>query len=69
MQTPLSTPASNEVVDPVCGMTIDPADAVGHVEHDGQTYYFCAESCLERFKADPARYATPGFGTRDSGFE
>jgi Cu+-exporting ATPase len=34
-------------------MTIDTADAVGHVEHNGETYYFCAESCLERFQADP----------------
>ena len=45
--------APAEVVDPVCGMTIDPADAVGQVEHRGQTYYFCNESCVERFRADP----------------
>ena len=36
-------------------MTIAPADAVGHVEHRGHTYYFCNESCLERFSADPER--------------
>ena len=42
-----------DVVDPVCGMTISPADAVGHLEHNGTTYYFCAESCLERFREDP----------------
>ena len=69
METPVSTPASREVVDPVCGMTIDPADAVGHVDYEGQTYYFCADSCLERFTAEPARYVTPGLGTRDSRFE
>src|SRR5919201_1561072 len=67
MQTPASTPASKEVVDPVCGMTIDPADAVGHVDYQGRTYFFCAESCLERFKADPARYVTSGSGMRDPG--
>jgi Cu+-exporting ATPase len=49
-----------EVVDPVCGMTISPADAVGHVEHQGQTYYFCNDSCLEQFRADPDRFVTPG---------
>jgi P-type Cu+ transporter len=49
-----------EVVDPVCGMTIDTQDAVGHVEHRGQTYYFCAESCLERFSADPESFLRPG---------
>jgi P-type Cu+ transporter len=60
MQTPGSTPAPKEVVDPVCGMTIDPADAVGHIDYQGQTYFFCAESCLQRFKADPARYVESG---------
>jgi P-type Cu+ transporter len=48
-----------EVLDPVCGMTISPADSVGTVEHKGQTYYFCAESCLEQFKADPERFLDP----------
>jgi Cu+-exporting ATPase len=42
-----------EVVDPVCGMTITPEDAAGHLEYRGQTYYFCNESCLERFRAAP----------------
>jgi Cu+-exporting ATPase len=60
MQTPVSTPAPKEVVDPVCGMSIDPADAVGHVDYQGHTYFFCAESCLQRFKADPARYVESG---------
>ena len=41
-------------------MTIDPADAVGDVTHDGQTFYFCNESCLERFKADPAQFTGGG---------
>jgi adenylate cyclase len=33
------------VVDPVCGMRIDAADAVAMIEHEGQTYYFCSEAC------------------------
>ena len=45
-----------EVVDPVCGMTITPESAVGHVEHRGKTYYFCNESCLERFRAGPEAF-------------
>ena len=40
MPTPASTPANKEVVDPVCGMTIDPADAAGHVDYNGERYYF-----------------------------
>jgi P-type Cu+ transporter len=51
-----------EVVDPVCGMTISPADAVGEVEHHGHTYYFCNDSCLERFKANPEEFVGPAAG-------
>lgn len=40
-------------IDPVCGMTVDPATAAGRYEHKGKTYYFCALSCLERFRANP----------------
>jgi len=41
-------------------MTIEEADAVGTHEHKGVTYYFCAPSCLERFKEDPEAFLTPG---------
>jgi len=47
------------VLDPVCGMRIDPADAVGHFDHQGQTYYFCAESCLEQFRENPEHFLNP----------
>ncbi len=40
-------------IDPICGMTVDPAKAAGRYEYQGTTYYFCAVSCLERFRADP----------------
>lgn len=58
MSTPTtaSPDASVDVVDPVCGMTISPADAVGHVDFKGQTYYFCSETCLTRFRAAPASF-------------
>ena len=51
--------AAEGVVDPVCGMTIDPADAVGHFDYNGQTYYFCAESCLEQFRENPEQFLNP----------
>lgn len=41
------------VVDPVCGMTIDPAKAAGTWEYEGQRYYFCNPKCQTRFQADP----------------
>jgi Cu+-exporting ATPase len=45
--------ASAEVLDPVCGMTITADDAVGHIDHKGRTYYFCSQSCLDQFRANP----------------
>ncbi len=45
--------APGEVLDPVCGMTISPDDAVGHIDHKGRTYYFCSQSCLDQFRANP----------------
>jgi len=44
--------------DPVCGMSVDPADAVETVERDGETYYFCTTRCAEKFTAGPATYLT-----------
>ena len=46
----------DRVLDPVCGMTISPDDAVGHVDYKGQTYYFCGKGCMLDFKDDPAPY-------------
>lgn len=40
-------------IDPICGMTVDPATAAGHCAYKGVTYYFCAPACLETFKRDP----------------
>ncbi len=42
--------------DPVCGMTVDPATAKHHSEYQGQTWYFCAARCREKFEADPEHY-------------
>ncbi|HEY7403910.1 MAG TPA: heavy metal translocating P-type ATPase [Candidatus Angelobacter sp.] len=52
-------PAPNTVLDPVCGMYVDPARARGSVEHKGQTYYFCSPRCAERFQAEPEKYLAP----------
>jgi P-type Cu+ transporter len=43
-------------VDPVCGMTVDPATAKFSTEHAGKTYYFCCGGCLAKFQADPERF-------------
>ena len=43
-------------MDPVCGMTVEPATAAGSFAHGGETYHFCSLHCLKSFKADPAKY-------------
>jgi len=45
-------------IDPVCGMTVEEADAPAKVDHDGTTYYFCSNDCREEFEANPQDYAS-----------
>src|SRR5262245_22107335 len=47
----------HEALDPVCGMTVDVADAKYSSAFRGTTYYFCSAGCLQRFEEDPARFA------------
>jgi Cu+-exporting ATPase len=53
--------SSSTAVDPVCGMTVDPATAHGPHRHEGRDYWFCCPHCLKKFADDPGRYlgATP----------
>ncbi|CAN5751783.1 heavy metal translocating P-type ATPase [soil metagenome] len=56
-----------EVRDPVCEMMIEPQDAVSHQEYDGQTYYFCNNSCATKFAAAPQKYLQPAPKTAPHG--
>ncbi|MFO0947872.1 MAG: heavy metal translocating P-type ATPase [Planctomycetota bacterium] len=47
------------VIDPVCGMTVDPREADGTLAHKGKVYYFCSRHCLDRFRVQPAKYLSP----------
>lgn len=49
-----SAPSSAQ--DPVCGMRVDPSDAVGVRTAAGRTFYFCSADCLAKFDHDPGRY-------------
>lgn len=51
--------ADKSAIDPVCGMTVDPATSAITATLDGKTYYFCAEGCRRSFEADPCRYLKP----------
>ena len=52
-------PAGGDVLDPVCGMTVDPAKARHRFVHEGETFFFCSAGCREKFAAEPARYLKP----------
>jgi len=44
------------MTDPICGMNVEPDRAAGSYEHNGQTYYFCSQHCLAKFKEDPEKF-------------
>lgn len=43
-------------IDPVCGMEVDEATAVGSSEYQGTTYYFCSAGCKRQFDKDPDNF-------------
>jgi len=47
---------SASVIDPVCGMTVDPHATPHHARHGGQDHHFCSAGCRTKFVADPERY-------------
>lgn len=44
------------VIDPVCGMTVNPTDAAGSYSYNGTAYHFCSKHCLQKFKAQPEAF-------------
>ncbi len=58
----IRTHARPAAIDPVCGMTVDPAKTPHHATHDGVDYHFCSPRCREKFVADPGKYLAPPSG-------
>ena len=55
-----AAPAQAQVVDPVCGMKIDPKTAAGTSTHAGKTYYFCSKDEKAKFDKNPGAYIKKG---------
>ncbi len=53
--------------DPVCGMNVNPATAKHVHDHAGKNYFFCCAPCVEKFKADPAKYLDGAAPARPQG--
>ena len=51
-----AAPAEGGVLDPVCGMAVDPHTAKHRAEYRGRPYYFCSAGCKSKFTADPQKY-------------
>ena len=50
--TPIAVAAPAPLaIDPICGMTVAALDSTPHVEHDGETVFFCCDGCKSSFEA------------------
>ena len=47
---------ADRVIDPVCGMTVDPHTTPHRHSERGHPYYFCSAGCRSKFAADPQKY-------------
>ncbi len=56
---PMAAEGAATAVDPVCGMTVDKAEAAAERTFEGQQFWFCSEGCAEAFDATPESYAPP----------
>lgn len=54
MMLPMIEP--DEVIDLVCGMTVEAVPANRPFDYEGTTYYFCAMGCRKAFEQDPASF-------------
>jgi P-type Cu+ transporter len=52
------------VLDPVCGMRIEPGAAVTRRRAGDETFYFCSQPCVAQFDRAHAASATTGVGDR-----
>ena len=51
--------STNTVMDPVCGMRVDPIETEWMVTYEEKNFYFCAEGCLHAFEKNPENYLDP----------
>jgi YHS domain-containing protein len=57
----------DQMTDPVCGMSVK-ASAAKTSAYLGRIYYFCSQTCREKFEAAPESYAkvaSPAFPERE----
>jgi YHS domain-containing protein len=58
-----AAPAAS-VIDPVCGMTVEPEAARSrglHSSYQGRDFFFCGKGCKLEFDDDPEHYLDPSY--------
>lgn len=48
------------VKDIVCEMDVNPQKTKYKTKYEGETYYFCSESCQKAFQQNPSKYLPKG---------
>jgi len=51
--------SSQEEIDPICGMSVDPTTSPYQFSYHGKNYYFCSAHCVEKFKKDSSSFLNP----------
>ena len=51
-----ATDGALKVLDPVCGMTVDPNTSKHRHQYHADTYHFCSDRCRTKFAAAPGQY-------------
>lgn len=54
--TEISELSNITVIDPVCGMSVNPENTDHYHEYAGHTYDFCSSKCQNKFIVNPERY-------------
>ena len=59
-----SITSKKAVVDPVCGMQVDPCKTELTADYEDNRFYFCAEGCLNAFEKNPDKYKNAPSGRK-----
>jgi len=60
----LTAKSENTVIDPVCGMQVDPCKTELTADYKDTRFYFCAQGCQEAFEKEPEKYQDPKPGQK-----
>ena len=53
----MAEPLRDQLIDPVCGMRMEPEESPAVTTYKGRSYYFCSDTHKEEFERNPAFYA------------